>query len=392
MARHGSEIPTGYAQKALLIGALLLCVATALSLALAGFCAASCAESDGLVDAVHARASGGSSYAVLEVGSLRLLKGSNTDARLPMASTTKAMTALVVIENTPDLDAVVTVPDIAAGVEGSSIYLRKGEHLTVRELLYGLMLRSGNDAAVALAVNTSGSVEAFAEKMNEKARSLGLENTNFVNPHGLSAKNHYTSAYDLAVIAATALRNPVFREIVSTKYITVESRDGGETRYFANKNKILYNYEGATGVKTGYTTEAGRCLIASSVRNGMEVVAVALNYYDYFALCSSLMDYAHENYVLETVLDKDAVYAEAKVKKNLKIKSAELHVKENFTYPVKKDGSEKLRVETEAVSEITAPHTKDTPVGEVKIFMDNRLLFVEKLYTIYDIERKGLFF
>ena len=390
MARYRSEVRTGNAQKALLIGVLCAFLFTALSFGFAAVLPAGSVDDCGVYDA--SAAARGSSYAVIEVGSLRLLKGENVSARLPMASTTKAMTALVVIENTPDLNAVVTVPDIAVGVEGSSIYLRKGEHLTVKELLYGLMLRSGNDAAVALAINTCGSVEAFADKMNEKARSLGLTDTNFVNPHGLSAKDHYTSAYDLAVIAATALRNPVFREIVSTKFITVESRDGGETRYFANKNKILYNYEGATGVKTGYTTEAGRCLIASSVRNGMEVVAVALNHYNYFDLCSSLMDYAHEIYAAEKVLDKDTVYAEVKVKKNYRVKSAELHVTNSYSYPVKKDGSEKLRSETEAVSEITAPHSKDTALGEVKIFMDNRLLFAEKLYTIYDIEKKGWLF
>ena len=124
----------------------------------------------------------------------------------------------------------------------------------------------------------------------------------------------------------------------------------------------------------------------------MEVVAVALNHYNYFDLCSSLMDYAHENYVLEKVLDKDTVYAEVKVKKNYRVKSAELHVTNSYSYPVKKDGSEKLRSETEAVSEITAPHSKDTALGEVKIFMDNRLLFAEKLYTIYDIEKKGWLF
>ncbi len=387
MARYRSEIRTGNAQKALLTGVLCAILIATMCLTFVAF---SSVDANGVFDA--SAAAQGSAYAVVEVGSLRLLKGENVSARLPMASTTKAMTALVVIENTPDLNAVVSIPDIAVGVEGSSIYLRKGEHLTVKELLYGLMLRSGNDAAVALAVNTCGSVEAFAEKMNEKARSLGLEDTNFVNPHGLSAKGHYTSAYDLAVIAATALRNPVFREIVSTKFITVASRDGGETRYFANKNKILYNYEGATGVKTGYTTEAGRCLIASSVRNGMEVVAVALNHYDYFDLCSSLMDYAHENYVLERVLDKDAVYAEVKVKKNYRVKSAELHVTNDFFYPVKKDGSEKLRSETEVVDEIVAPHSKGEPLGEVKIFMDNRLLFAEKLYTIYDIDKKGWLF
>jgi len=187
-----------------------------------------------------------------------------------MASTTKIVTALTVIRNT-DLDEVVEIPKAACGIEGSSIYLREGEHLTVRELLYGLMLRSGNDCAVALALHTSGSVEAFAELMNTTAVELGCENSNFVNPHGLHDDRHYTTALDLAAVTCEALHNETFREIVSTKAVRISNEGYEYDRVLVNKNKLLSNVDGADGVKTGYTKKAGRCFVGSATKNGMQV-------------------------------------------------------------------------------------------------------------------------
>ena len=335
-----------------------------------------------------ADASGGSGYAVIEVSSGRLLNGSNENLRLPMASTTKAMTALVVLENV-SLTDIVEIPPAAVGIEGSSVYLKKGERFTVEELLYALMLRSGNDAAVALAVHTSGSVEEFVRKMNERAALMGLKETKFVNPHGLHDENHYTTAYELALIAAEGLKNPHFKRIVSTKNIVIEG-EGHEKRYFANKNKILYNYEGATGVKTGFTRDSGRCLIASAERNGMEVVAVALNYYDYFELTARLMDEAFGNFEMKEVVSPDTVYKRVPVRGNRKIKEAELRAEFSRKYPLKKDGSEMVETVVEAVDSIRAPHSSGDDVGSVKVFKDNRLIFEEKLYTI-DIAKRGIF-
>lgn len=259
-------------------------------LCLAVFAAMIISEVNAFCD--EAYAANGSSYIVMRADTKEIFAESNKDLRLPMASTTKTMTALVAIENC-SLDETVSVPDMAVGVEGSSIYLKKGEKYTVRELLYGLMLRSGNDAAVALAVHVAGSVENFAEMMNLRAESMGLQNTHFVNPHGLHDENHYTSAYDLAFIGCEAMRNDIFREIVSTKFITVGS---GETKkYWANKNKILSLYDGGDGIKTGYTTDSGRCLIASATRNGVTVVSVVLNRYDMFNDCCKLMDTAFQS-------------------------------------------------------------------------------------------------
>lgn len=335
-----------------------------------------------------ADASGGSGYAVIEVSSGRLLNGSNENLRLPMASTTKAMTALVVLENA-SLSDIVEIPPAAVGIEGSSVYLKKGERFTVEELLYALMLRSGNDAAVALALHTSGSVEEFVRKMNERAALMGLKDTKFVNPHGLHDENHYTTAYELALIAAEGLKNPHFKRIVSTKNIVIDG-EGHEKRYFANKNKILYNYEGATGVKTGFTRDSGRCLIASAERNGMEVVAVALNYYDYFELTARLMDEAFGNFEMKEVVSPETVYKRVPVTGNRKIKEAELRAEFSRKYPLKKDGSEMVETVVEAVDSIRAPHSSGEDVGSVKVFKDNRLIFEEKLYTI-DIAKRGIF-
>ena len=332
-----------------------------------------------------------SGYVVIECRTNRVLKANNEHLSMPMASTTKIMTALVVIEHC-NLEEVITINKEAVGIEGSSIYLKLGQKISVKDLLYGLMLRSGNDAAIALAIHTAGSVEKFVKMMNDKALELGLKNTQFKNPHGLSQKGHYSSAYDLAVIASTGLKNETFKEIVSTKMHVIKGESEEETHYFANKNRILYNYSGGNGVKTGYTKEAGRCLVASSERNGMQIVAVALNYYDYFNLCSELMDYAHENYHLEKIGNTETAYAVVKVKRGKKYKNIELYLEEDRYYPLKNDGSEKVNLEIESVDEIVAPHDKSNSCGSVKFYVGNNLIFVEKLYTIYNIEKKLISF
>ena len=220
-----------------------------------------------------------------------------------MASTTKIVTALTVIKHC-NLDDTVEIPRQAVGVEGSSIYLREGEHLTVRELLYGLMLRSGNDAAVALALHTSGSVEAFAALMNEVAEEAGCVNSNFVNPHGLHDDKHYTTAYDLALISCSALENDDFREIVSTKTVRIRNEGYEYDRVLVNKNKLLSNYAAADGVKTGYTKKAGRCFVGSATRNGMQVVVAVLNCGPMFEDTASMLDAAFETYSYQIVVPR----------------------------------------------------------------------------------------
>lgn len=236
-----------------------------------------------------------SSYALVDVNTGRLLWGHNENNRRPMASTTKIMTALVAIENA-NLTDIVEVSKTASGIEGSSIWLSVGEKHTLEDLLYGLMLRSGNDAAAAIAEYVGGSIDGFAQMMNNKAKQIGALNSSFKNPHGLDAEGHYTTAYDLALISAVALSNETFKKIASTKYKTIPWEQSQYNRSLKNKNKLLWSYEGATGVKTGYTKKSGRCLVASAKRNQTSLVAVAMNCGPMFESSSSMLDYGFDNY------------------------------------------------------------------------------------------------
>ncbi len=200
----------------------------------------------------------------------------NADERRPMASTTKIMTALVVLEKS-DPDATLLVPREAVGIEGSSIYLFENEEITVKTLLYALLLNSANDAATALAIHVAGSVAAFAALMNEKAASMGLKNTHFTNPHGLHDEAHYTTARELALLTAAALKNEELAAIVSTKRYSVPQNGTNATRLFLNHNRLLRTYEGAVGVKTGFTKKSGRCLVSAATRNDLTLIAVTLN-------------------------------------------------------------------------------------------------------------------
>lgn len=247
------------------------------------------------------------SAVVMERGSRRVLFEKNSTERLPMASTTKIVTALTVLKNC-DINEVVEVPARACGIEGSSVYLRAGEHLTVKELLLGLMLRSGNDCAVALAIHVADSVENFADKMNELAQSIGCNNSHFANPHGLHDDNHYTTAYDLALITCEALSNEQFRNIVETKSAKIANEGMEYDRLLVNKNKLLNSYMGADGVKTGYTKRAGRCFVGSATRNGMQVVAVVLNCGPMFEETAQMLDVAFANYTLQCVIPQNKIF------------------------------------------------------------------------------------
>ena len=217
-----------------------------------------------------ARAMSAEKAVLLDAVSGRVLYEKNPDQRSLIASTTKIMTALVVCEQCNVLDRM-RVPREAVRIEGSSMYLQEGEILTLQELLYGLMLSSGNDAAVALAIYCGGTVEGFAEMMNDKARVLGLKGTHFENPHGLDSPGHYSTARDLAVLAAYAMENPVFYKTVSAKTVTLGQR------CLRNHNKLLWQVEGADGVKTGFTKAAGRILVSSATREGRRLVAVTIH-------------------------------------------------------------------------------------------------------------------
>ena len=301
-------------------------------------------------------AAGKSACIAMERQTQTVLHEYNADARLPMASTTKIMTALIICEDC-DLDRVVTVPDEAVGAEGSSIYLKRGEQIDIRDLLYGLMLRSGNDAAAALAIIHGGSIPVFAQEMNARARILGAMNTNFKNPSGLPDDEHYTTARDLCKIACAAMGNADFRQIVGTKSWH------GKYRSYANKNKLLYNYEGATGIKTGYTVKAGRCLVSSALRDGMETVCVVLNEPDMYNKSYSVLDECFKNFELaENGGDK------------LFICGGELCRAEGFKVVIKRGVPAVFKC-------VPMPQDGDC-AGELQIYQQNNLIFSTKLYSI----------
>lgn len=219
----------------------------------------------------------------------------NAHTRLPMASTTKIMTALVALElATPD--TVIRVDERAVGTEGSSVYLCADEELTLEELLYALMLESANDAAVAIAIGVSGSEETFVDAMNRKATSLGLRDTHFANPHGLDAEAHYTTAHELALIARVALQNPLLKTIVSTRKTTISHQETDGVRLLVNHNKMLRQYDGCIGVKTGYTQKSGRCLVSAAERDGVTMIAVTIDSPDDWNDHTKLLDYGFSLY------------------------------------------------------------------------------------------------
>lgn len=256
----------------------------------------------------------------------RVLYEKNADARSLIASTTKIMTALVVCRQCNVSDRVRVMPE-AVGIEGSSMYLQAGEILTVRELLYGMMLHSGNDAAVALAIYCGGTVEGFAALMNDEARRLGLTQTHFVNPNGLDSPEHYSTARDLARLAAYAMDDPVFAEIVGAKSVRV-----GE-RYLTNHNKLLWRMEGAEGVKTGYTKAAGRILVSSARREGRRLIAVSLNAPDDWNDHIRLMNWGFGQFSLRELVEPGQTVGSVEVLMHRATK-VPLVAAEGFSFPL----------------------------------------------------------
>ncbi len=234
---------------------------------------------------------------VINCDTLEILHEKDSGKKASIASLTKIVTAITALENF-DVSKEIIVTDEMVGVDGSSIYLKKGEVLSVEELLYGLMMRSGNDAATAIALSVSGSVGEFSKLMNETAQKAGAVNSNFVNPHGLEEKEHYSTAKDVALITAYALKNQSFSKIVGTKKKVIRNTIEDYDRVLINKNKLLYSYDGCDGVKTGYTKVSGRCLASSATRNGVRLVCVVINCADTYGRTKQLFDEAFKKYVL----------------------------------------------------------------------------------------------
>lgn len=320
-----------------------------------------------------------SSEVVLDVKTNRVLYGQNIHLKRYPASTTKILTALCVI-NSVSLDDVVEVGADTVGVEGSSIYLQVGESLTVRELLYGLMLRSGNDCAETLAKYCSGSIKDFARLMNETARNIGATESNFINPHGLHDDNHYTTAYDLALITSCALKNESFREIVATKSVDISAPTG--KRHLINKNKMLNRLDGCTGVKTGFTKKAGRCLVTSCKRDDVEFVSVVLNCAPMWEETEKLLNTAFNEYHPCKIVNKNEILDF--IENDFTDEKIGVYAKNDVILALKESEINLLTLAIENAHE-SKPIKKDDLVAYLNIYCANKLIFTEKLYSIYNV-------
>ncbi len=306
---------------------------------------------------------------VMEKNSRRILYESRGDVRLPMASTTKIVTAATVLSLCRDVEERFTVPKEAVGIEGSSVYLKEGEEYSVKDLLYGLMLRSGNDCATALAYHCSGSVEGFASKMNVTAEKAGALNSRFKNPHGLPCEGHYTTARDLTSITCYAMQNPTFKEIVSTRYYSPCG--------WKNKNKLLYSFEGAIGVKTGYTREAGRCLVSAAEREGMTLVCTVLGCSPMYERSTVLLNDGFDAYRYVEILQEEEVFAVGEGKNCMRG-----YVKQSYSYPLLKEEESLVEYRTIALKNPQIGENNEEIIGQLEIYLLKRLLFSTNLYKL----------
>ncbi len=302
---------------------------------------------------------------VMEVNSRRILYESHGDTRLPMASTTKIVTAIAVLSICNDLKEKVVIPAHAEGVEGLSVYLKEGEEYSIEDLLYGLMLRSGNDCAVALAEHCAGGIDEFSTKMNQIAEKAGALNSHFKNPHGLPCNGHYTTARDLTSITCYAMHNTTFQKIVSTKYY--------EPYHWKNKNKMLYNFEGAIGVKTGYTKEAGRCLVSAATRNGMTLISTVLGCRPMYERSSTLLDDAFQAYEYRPILNNGEVFS---------FENRKGYVKVDYSYPLLKDEDNALEYRATGLKFTKKDKNGEEIIGQLEIYLAKRLLFSTNLYKL----------
>lgn len=303
---------------------------------------------------------------------------------LSIASTTKIMTAIIALEYGCEADRVI-VSEEAAATEGSSIWLDEGEEKTLRELIYGLMLRSGNDAAVAIAEHIADSVDNFCLLMNHKAREIGAVNTWFSNPHGLAHDLHYSTAYDLALISCYALQNERFREIISTPEYTISWPGHPWDRIMSNQNRLLEIYPGGDGVKTGWTQTAGRCFVGSATREGWQLVAVVLNAPQMWEDATLLLDYGFDTFKSEEILYRGQVVCSADVAKG--DGKVAVVVAGEFHYPLLPGERSAVRFKFKLAEEIRAPVPAGKKLGELEMYLREQYIGKVDLHSGYPVRK-----
>ena len=325
---------------------------------------------------------------VIDAATGKVLYSKNAEELRYPASTTKIMSLIVALEH-GNLDDLVTASKNAASTEGSSLWLTEGESLKMRDLLYGIMLISGNDATVAVAEHISGSVEKFAQLMTEKAQAIGAKDTHFTNSSGLPDPKHYTTAHDLARITAYGYKNLLFTEIVSTKHKVIpwSGKDFGRDLY--NENRMLWLYEGGNGVKTGYTDAAGRCLVSGASRNGIQLVTVVLDSDTMWDDSIALLDFGFTQVKSETVFSQDDILKTLRVG-NGKAEMIKLIASTKLVIPVSND-KEEFRTVIDAPNKVEAPIVKGQKLGVARIFYQNTEIATVDLLADENVERKSFF-
>ncbi len=330
----------------------------------------------------------------------RIIYEKNGNKQTPMASTTKILTSIVILENA-DLKETVTIGSKAAGTGGSRLGLKKNDKITVNDLLYGLMLRSGNDAAVALAIHVGGSIEGFADMMNKKAEELGLTNSHFVVPHGLDNEGHYTTAYELAKMADYALNIPKFKEIVSSKSATIYIN--GYPKAINNTNNLLGSVSGVYGVKTGFTNGAGRCLVSSCKRGELDIITVVIGANtnnQRTADTKELIEYAFNNFSLinieEIIQDKfeqwknineGRIYVNKGIENGIKLY---LEKPKKSVMAVRKDNIDKIDIEVNSLFYMEAPVAKDQVIGNLRVIINGEEIEVLEIRAIREVKKKEI--
>lgn len=339
---------------------------------------------------------------VIDRNSNTVLYGKNENTKRKMASTTKIMTSTIIIENC-DLNKTVEISKKAAGTGGSRLGLKTGDKITVKDLLYGLMMRSGNDAAVALAEYSSGSIEEFAKLMNKKSAELNLFNTHFETPHGLDSNEHYTTAYELALLSNYALKNEIFSKIVGTKNYTITIN--GCPKELSNTNELLGNLEGVYGIKTGFTNGANRCLVTACKRNNMDIICVVLGAdTKKFRTTDSikLINYVYNNFELynfKTLIDNEFEKWKKLNQNSFNInkgisQNLELYLEplKNSYIPIRKDLLSSITTSINCTTYLEAPLDSDSIIGNIQIYIKNSNIVKCNIYTSSKISKKSISF
>lgn len=326
---------------------------------------------------------------VIEASTGRVIYALDAEAKRYPASTTKMMTLIVALER-GNLDDAVTASENASSTEGSSIWLESGEQLKLSELLYAMMLVSGNDATVAVAEHVAGSMDAFAELMTQKAREIGADHTRFVNSSGLPDPNHYSTAHDLAKIAAYGYKNPMFAEIVGTKEKTIPWVGHPEGRELSNENWLLWIYEGGNGVKTGYTVDAGRCLVSGAKRDGTQLICVVLDSDVMWNDSIALLNYGFSQIESVNFLHKDTALRSVEVTDGLK-NSVNLILEDDIDIPVVLNDKDKFHAVIDAPDTVRAEVAKGQKIGTLRVFYEDTEVMSADLVADETVQRRSFF-